>query len=82
MLALDALNPRSVRFQLDAFREHASALPGFDELGQLSAFARATLQVHTQLTVKTVDTLGNDALQGLLVDLAGLSEHLTNAYLR
>ncbi|MCA9577814.1 MAG: circularly permuted type 2 ATP-grasp protein [Myxococcales bacterium] len=82
LLALDALNPRSVRFQLDAFREHASALPGFDELGQLSAFARATLQVHTQLTVKTVDTLGNDALQGLLVDLAGLSEHLTNAYLR
>lgn len=82
LLALDALNPRSVRFQVDAFREHAQTLPGADEQGQLSPFARASLQLHTRLTITTVADVDAQALAALLVDLAKLSELLTETYLR
>jgi uncharacterized alpha-E superfamily protein len=82
LLALDALNPRSVRFQIEAFREHAQALPGVDELGQLSDLARATLKLHTQLAVATVDGMNAKELATLGSELATLSVHLTNAYLR
>jgi uncharacterized circularly permuted ATP-grasp superfamily protein/uncharacterized alpha-E superfamily protein len=82
LLALDGQNPRSVRFQVDAIREHSEALPGVEEDGDLSEFARAGERLHARLMLATVTDLTGDALHALRSDLGHLSELLTAAYLR
>jgi uncharacterized alpha-E superfamily protein len=82
LLALDGQNPRSVRFQVDAIREHSEALPGVEEDGDLSDFAHAGERLHARLMLATVTDLTGDALRALRSDLGHLSELLTAAYLR
>jgi uncharacterized alpha-E superfamily protein len=82
LLVLDGLNPRSLLFHLTKIKEHPSTLPGVEEFGRLSEFARAVLRVHTNLTLATVETMTVEALEALRQDLWQLSDLLSVAYLR
>lgn len=82
LLALDAQNPRSVRFQVDAIREHSQALPGVEEDGDLSELGRAGERLHARLTLATVTDITGDTLRTIRHELGQLSNLLTAAYLR
>ncbi len=82
LLALDAQNPRSVRFQVDAIREHSQALPGVEEDGDLSEFGRMGERLHARLTLASVTDLSGDTLRTIRNELGQLSELLTATYLR
>ena len=47
LLALDAMNPRSVLYHLTEIREHVGFLPNAEVNGQLSHLSRALLQEAT-----------------------------------
>jgi len=82
MLALDGMNPRSIRAQLDGFRDQVELLPGALQGTQLSDLARAVLQSHTGLATQRPETLTTPALWALRGDIAQLSNLLTDAYFR
>ena len=82
MLALDAMNPRSVRSQLDGFCEELGHLPGADENGRLSPLARAALRLQTDVATAEAETLDAAALSGLRLGISELSDLLTEAYFR
>nr|MBA3898209.1 circularly permuted type 2 ATP-grasp protein [Sphingomonadaceae bacterium] len=74
LVALDAGNPRSLAFQVEAIVAHLSALPrlsddGLAELQQVEAVALAAT-----LTTLGGWTLGNDAVHGIEDRLLGLSD--------
>jgi uncharacterized alpha-E superfamily protein len=82
LLALDAMNPRSILYQHSAVHEHVAYLPDAEVNGQMSPHARATLQAHTALAVQTPDTLDSDALRSLITELESISNLLSDRYLR
>ncbi|MDZ4760246.1 MAG: circularly permuted type 2 ATP-grasp protein [Alphaproteobacteria bacterium] len=82
LLALDAFNPRSILYQLTEIRDQADRLPGATSHGQMSALTRAILQTHTQLAVRSPDSLDAQALLDIRASVAVLSDALTAAYLR
>lgn len=82
MLALDAMNPRSLRYQLDGLVEEIGHLPGADKYGLLSPLARAALRLQTDLATADAETLDAAALDALGQGLAHLSDLLTEAYFR
>ena len=82
LLALDALNPRSVLYQLGELRDHIALLPEAVANGQMSPLSRRVLQVHTTLAVETPETVDAGLLRGLVGDIAGLSTLLSDTYLR
>ena len=73
LLVLDALNPRSVLFQVAALREQLEALPGGIEEGQFSPAAKAALQIHTDLLIAEPDTMTTARLKSLGVAIGDLS---------
>jgi uncharacterized alpha-E superfamily protein len=82
LLALDAMNPRAVLYQLTEVRDHVSTLPGAAVHGQMSPLARAVLAAHTELAVSTPETLDGEALAALWDRIAGISDLLSETYLR
>ena len=82
LLALDADNPRSILFQVQALREQAAALPGAMEHGRLAALSRAIVPIEAFLSVATPDRLTPRALLRLRGDLGEISNLITSAYLR
>ena len=82
LLALDADNPRSILFQIQAMREQAAALPGAMEHGRLAALSRAIVPIEAFLSVATPDRLTPRALLKLRGDLSQISNLVTSAYLR
>ncbi|HVW91388.1 MAG TPA: circularly permuted type 2 ATP-grasp protein [Devosia sp.] len=75
LLVLDALNPRSVLFQVAAVREQLEALPGGIVEGQLSPALRAALRIDTELRVAEPEEMTPDrliALGNAIGDLATL----------
>jgi uncharacterized circularly permuted ATP-grasp superfamily protein/uncharacterized alpha-E superfamily protein len=82
LLALDALNPRSVLYQLSEIRDHVAFLPDAEVNGQMSPLARRVLQLHTALAVETPGTVDPGALCDLVNDIGGLSTLLSDTYLR
>lgn len=82
LLALDALNPRSVLYQLTEIRNHVGFLPNAEVNGQMSRLARAVLQAHTRLAVETSVTVDGTALRSLILELQALSGLLSASYLR
>ena len=82
MLALDAMNPRSLRYQLDGLVEEIGHLPGADRYGHLSALARTALRLQTDLATADAETMDAEALRSLQSGLATLSDLLTEAYFR
>jgi uncharacterized alpha-E superfamily protein len=82
LLALDTMNPRSILYHLTEVRDHIDLLPHARVNGQMSPLARATLETHTGLTVRTPETVDAAALGALIVELEMLSELLSQTYLR
>ena len=65
LLVLDALNPRSVLFQVAELRRQLEELPGGIDEGQLSQAVKATLQIHTNLQLADADAMTPERLQHL-----------------
>lgn len=82
MLALDGMNPRSIRYQLDGIWEEVGHLPGASDFGQLSDLARAALRCRTEIATERAETLTTEALWSLRDRIAALSDLLAEAYLR
>ncbi|MES2845112.1 MAG: circularly permuted type 2 ATP-grasp protein [Pseudomonadota bacterium] len=83
LLALDGMNPRSIRFQIDGIRDQVALLPeGALTTTPISALARAVLQAHTGLATEQPDTLTTENLWALHGRIAGLSDLVTQTWLR
>jgi uncharacterized circularly permuted ATP-grasp superfamily protein/uncharacterized alpha-E superfamily protein len=82
LLALDPMNPRSVRNQIDALVEQITSLPGASTNGELSPLGRAMLRLHVDVATETPESLTTEALRELRGKLAHLSDLVTEAYLR
>lgn len=82
LLALDPMNPRSVRHQIDDLTAQVQALPGAATHGQLSDLGRAMLRCQVDIATATPETLTTSALESLREQLAELSDLVTEAYLR
>jgi hypothetical protein len=50
--------------------------------GQLSPLSRAVLRAQTALAVQTPETLDSTALRDLILEAEGLSNRLSESYLR
>lgn len=82
LLALDPMNPRSIRAQIDNMTQQVNMLPGASPSGELSALARAMLRCQTEVATERPETLSSEALDRWLAQISGLSPLLTEAYLR
>lgn len=82
LLALDPMNPRSLRAQIDGMHEQVGMLPGAAVHGALSPLGRAMLRVQADVATQTPETLTTGELADLRARIAGLSDLLTEAYLR
>ena len=82
LLALDPMNPRAVRYQIDGLQEQINTLPGANDNGDLSPLARAMLRCHAALATESPETLTTEALWAFRDQIGGLSDRLTQAYLR
>ena len=80
LLALDPLNPRSVRHQIDALRHQIDALPGAQVAGSLSPLSRAALRLYADLATFDADELDTAALQQLQSRIGAMSDLMTRAY--
>ncbi|PJN96703.1 hypothetical protein CNY89_00965 [Amaricoccus sp. HAR-UPW-R2A-40] len=83
LLALDAMNPRAVLYHLSEVQKHVAVLPGAEEeSGQMSPLSRAVLRAHAGLAVQEPETLDTVALGALAEEISGLSELISDTYLR
>jgi uncharacterized alpha-E superfamily protein len=80
LLVLDPLNPRSVLFQVAELREQIEKLPGGIEDGQLSATAKAVLELHTELRVAEPEDMTPERLAELGEEIARLAGLIADAY--
>ncbi len=81
LLALDALNPRSLIFHLDEVRNHCEVLPGAQVNGHPSDLFRSVLRVHTGLVTRRPEEIDTNTLLAFRRDVAALSDALTAAYM-
>ncbi|MGV8855576.1 MAG: circularly permuted type 2 ATP-grasp protein [Devosia sp.] len=81
LLILDPLNPRSAIFQLTELRAQIEVLPGGLVEGQLSAAAKAALQIETDLRIADAANMTSDRLDALAGDIIILSGLIAAAYL-
>lgn len=82
LLALDPMNPRSIRHQVDLLAEQVQFLPGAANYGQLSPLARAVLRVQADVLTATPEGMTVGALLAVRGALNDVSDLLTEAYLR
>ena len=82
LLVFDAMNPRAILYHLTELREQVNHLPGALVHRQMSQMARAALQAHSSLAVRTPETLDSQALLDLRGELASLSELLSSTYMK
>ena len=82
LLALDPMNPRSVRHLIDGLNDQVQALPGAATHGQLSDLGRAMLRCQVEIATATPDSLTTAGLHEMRRKIAGISDLLTEAYLR
>jgi uncharacterized alpha-E superfamily protein len=80
LLALDPLNPRSLRRQIDGMREEIDHLPRANEHGALSPLARAALRLHADLATQPPEALTTRRLWALRRRVGHVSDLLTRAY--
>lgn len=82
LLALDADNPRSILFQIARLRALAADLPNARENGRLAALSRALVPIESQLSVAAPEDITTARLQALRREISGISELVTQSYLR
>lgn len=81
LLALDAMNPRSILYHLTEIKTHVGFLPNAEVNGQLSHLSRAVLQAHTGLAVETPETVDSTTLRALILEIEALSDLVATSYL-
>lgn len=81
LLVCDALNPRSVLFQLNQMVTIASQFPKFDQTTRVSAPARVLLPLQSIFSVAVPDEISEHDLHTLRTELARASDLLRSAYL-
>jgi uncharacterized alpha-E superfamily protein len=69
-----------VRFQVAELRRQIEALPGGIEDGHLSPASRATLAIHTELTITEPEAMTTETLRRLGRDVGALAGLLADAY--
>ena len=82
LLAIDALNPRSIIFQLNKISEHVNALPGRENNAPLSPLQSEILQSRTNLSIMRPEAVDAKVLKSLVAATGRLSDLLTAEYLR
>lgn len=82
LLALDTMNPRAILYQLTELQDHIGFLPNAKVMGQLSELSRGILQAHTGLAIQTPDKLDSLALKALRGEIEGISDVISETYLR
>lgn len=80
LLALDALNPRALRHQIDGLRVQVDTLPAANDHGALSPLARQVLRLHADLATADPESLTTETLWRLRGRIAILSDVLTTTY--
>ena len=80
-MVFDTMNPRSLLFQLEAMRTQIARLPGAEDHGLMSPLARASLSIHSELAVKTPESVDTASLLDLVDELGEASNLLSTAYL-
>lgn len=81
MLALDPMNPRSIRFHLMAIRKRVDHLAAQRPTALLTEFDRKVLELDTRVALFTPETLDATALETLHDDLLALSIVLHDTFL-
>ncbi|MEO1274317.1 MAG: circularly permuted type 2 ATP-grasp protein [Pseudomonadota bacterium] len=81
LLALDAMNPRAILFQLTKLRTLIEALPGAGMEGHMALPMRTATRVHATLAVATPDGLDTGALEALRSEIRALSDQVSERYL-
>lgn len=81
LLALDEMNPRSVRFQLDSLRARLDDLAALRAGTGMLEVERRVLALQTALAVHSVDSLDTAALAEIHSGLLDVSPALNAAYL-
>jgi uncharacterized alpha-E superfamily protein len=82
LLALDPLNPRAIRFQLQGAAEQVAALPESAKAGAGEGLRRGLAMAVQQLATERAETLGADALWALRAEIGRVSDRLSEAYLQ
>jgi uncharacterized alpha-E superfamily protein len=80
LLALDPMNPRSLRRQIDGLRDEIDQLPAANDHGALSPLARVVLRLHADMATQDPENLSSRRLWSLRGRVAGVSDLLTKAY--
>jgi len=82
LLGLDAMNPRSVIYQLAEIQNHANYLPNAIVQGHMSQIGREILRLHSGLAVKLPGDIDTSDFVEIEADLANLSDLITAQYLK
>ena len=82
LLALDPMNPRSFRNQIDEMAEQVDMLPGVTQSGMLSPLGRGMRRLQTEVATALPELMGPDLFFEMRGNLARVSDLLTEAYLR
>lgn len=82
LLALDPLNPRAIRNQVDGMMDLIRMLPDALVENRLSAPARALLRLQTDLATATPETLDSAALYAVQMRLGEVSDLISERYFR
>lgn len=82
LLALDLMNPRSILYQLNEIRSHVQFLSENSTNGPMSPLSRATLELHTNLAIKTPAELSTQVLVEIHGKIENLSNLFTESYLK
>ena len=81
LLALDAMNPRAILYQMTEIRDQTALLPRAEANGQLSRLSREVMRAHTELATQLAESLDTEALRAFGNRLLGLSDLLSETYL-
>ncbi|MEM9050127.1 MAG: circularly permuted type 2 ATP-grasp protein [Pseudomonadota bacterium] len=82
LLALDANNPRSIRFQASVLRRIIAELPAADVNGTLAPAAAAALKLETDLSIAQPEEVDDAMLGATEIALQRVFEMLSETYLR
>lgn len=81
LLALDALNPRSLIFHLDELKGQCEALPGALENGHPSETYGQLLRIHTNFVTRKPEEIDSNTLLAFRREIAAFSDALSWTYM-
>ena len=81
LLVLDALNPRSILYQIGEIKTHVSALPRIGEEAQMTPLERFVLKLHTGIAIRMPSDLKATDFLNVRNDLGAISDLLSETYL-